>query len=107
MGNPFEQPRSQSPQEDTLDRVTAIYRESFESMLDKHNPYSETLAIKDDGSFDLMRPDGVPKYVDAKSPNELYEMAQRVEGTYPNLQFQFQRDPKGKWMKYTVSRKEQ
>ena len=72
-------------------------------------PYSETLKIKADGSFDTEeRVDGLhPEIIghsDIKDPNGLYALAQEVQRQYPGVVFSFEKDPEGKWMKYTVSK---
>ncbi|QQR78520.1 MAG: hypothetical protein IPJ68_05640 [Candidatus Moraniibacteriota bacterium] len=93
-----------NPYEVAKENFARIDANSFEDMLDTHNPYSETLLIEPDGKFARLRQDGVPKFVDEDTPASLYTMAQRVETKFPHLKFTFDRDPQGKWMRYTVTR---
>ncbi len=80
-------------------------RDSLESMLETHNPYSETFTIGPDGMFLDIRPDGVPRYFnESKTPEDLYRHAREIESRYPDLKFSFEQDPNGKWIKYAVSK---
>jgi len=79
-------------------------RNSIESMLETHNPYSETFTINPDGKFANMRPDGIPRYFDeSKTLEDLYRHAHEIESQCPHLKFTFDQDPNGKWIKYSVS----
>jgi hypothetical protein len=76
------------------------------NMLETHNPYSETFRIKPDGTFDeMIRMDGKLVYLGfAKTPQELYQIAEEIQKKHSEYKFNFETDPEGKWMKYTVSR---
>ncbi len=67
--------------------------------------YSETYLIKPDGSFDLIRSDGTNRYLmQVDTPNEFYQLAQEIEKINPEYHFNFEVDPEGKWLKYTVKK---
>ena len=78
----------------------------IKSILEGRSTYSETLLINPDGTLNLeQRPDGVRAYLgDANTPEELYKIAQNIEGKHPEFKFTFERGPEGNWIKYTVTK---
>ena len=70
------------------------------------DPYSETFKIMPDGTFNqTTRMDGSFRYlVIGDTPEELYQIAEEIQKKHSEYKFDFETDPEGKWMKYTVSK---
>jgi len=72
--------------------------------------YSETFQIKQEGSLDReKRMDGYIPYLviegNLKGPEDLYRLAYDISQEHPDLDISFNVDPSGKWIKYSVSKK--
>ena len=101
--------KRKSELERTKNFTTADHTEEFfASMLNDNQQYSETFKIKEDGEFDKVeRLDGSAVHMgEADTPAELYQLAKEIQDKHPEYQFTFESDPEGKWLKYTVSKKE-
>ncbi len=80
----------------------------FEGMFNEQGTYSETYKVLPDGTFDkTARPDGIPPLLggDVTTPDSLYTYMAEIQEMYPEYRFDFEKDPEGQWMKYTVSKK--
>jgi len=73
--------------------------------------WSETLKIKQDGKLDEMKRqnDDNPPYIlclkgadngFVETPDDLYELLYKVHQEYPQIDFKFEKDPKGEWIRY-------
>lgn len=84
-----------------------IAEETYKELLAHRDTYSEQLRIDANGSFDeLDRGDGqAPLMREANTPEELYRFAQEIERRNPDLQFSFEPDKEGRWLRYTVSKR--
>ncbi len=83
-------------------------KESIDDILKfcKLKSYSETLRIELNGKFDKTRVDGASVYMDfADTPEGLYQLASEIMKKYPDYHFDFDNDPEGRWVKYTVSKR--
>lgn len=79
--------------------------ESFlDSALKTQDPYSETLHIGADGTFDVSEKSSGRLRLETDTPAHLYELAARIQRKYPKYHFTFETDPEGKWMRCIVSR---
>lgn len=70
--------------------------------------YSETIQIGQRGNLITYDQDGNLKSIfahQAENAEALYELAQGVQKLSPDLNFQFEQDPEGKWIKYSVENK--
>lgn len=93
--------------ERTKDFTDADHAEDLlDSVIKVHNPYSETLKIKPNGKLDkLTRVDGKTVYLSyGDTAADLYKIAAEIEKKHPEYHFNFETDPEGKWIKYTVSK---
>jgi len=81
--------------------------EKLQAILSSHDSYSETYRIKPDGMFDVdsVERDG-PNLGYKDTPEGLYRTADEIQKKHPEYKFNFETDPEGKWMKYTVSKTE-
>ena len=82
-------------------------RDMLDDMLKKISPYSETFRIRDDGTFDTnKRLDNSLPYITpfVRTPENLYQIAKEISLKHPEYHFNFENDPEGKWMKYTISK---
>ena len=79
--------------------------EKLASLLDAYGSYSETYQILPSGMFDIesVSPDG-PNLGYKNTPEGLYEIVGEIQKNHPEYRFDFETDPEGKWMKYTVSK---
>lgn len=103
-----EEERRKFELERTKNFTNADYAEEFFADILTHtDSYSETFKIKDDGNFDgFERLDGSPVNMHgADTADELYKLAKDIQDKHPEYQFNFENDPEGKWLKYTVSKK--
>ncbi len=83
-------------------------------MLEKHNPYSETLIIESGGQLSEYREGeehlasyGLINFFDqARTPEDVYAAANKLEAENPQFKFSFETDPEGRWFKYTISKTE-
>jgi hypothetical protein len=67
------------------------------------NQYSETFVIKPNGGFDDIREDGKERFLNnPDTSEELYKIAAEIQKKNDKLHFNFETDPEGKWIKYTV-----
>ena len=71
--------------------------------------FSETLHIKSDGTLDYIRMGDIMPALfvvisDVKTVNEFYEVVKKFTEIYPEYKFNFETDPEGKWIKYSVSK---
>ena len=67
--------------------------------------YSEKLTVREKGDFELQNPDGslVSLFVHmAETPENLYFLSKQIQDKFPELEFNFEKDKYGKWIKYTV-----
>jgi hypothetical protein len=87
--------------------------DALEHMLRGKEMYTETYRMLPGGTFDktFRFDDSVPPYLislaDAEihTPEDLYQVAASVQSGHPEYQFDFEKDPEGQWMKYTVTKK--
>lgn len=104
-----EEERNQAELERTRGFTDADHAEDMlASMLESQSEYSETFKIKPDGNLDkINRLDGSPVYLGfGDTSEELMQMAQEIQNKHPEYQFNFENDPEGQWVKYTVSKSE-
>ena len=91
----------------------------FEEWLRHHTGlngiFSETMIIKPDGLFDEYNtfdknsklqtyPPISVMIGNLKNPNDLYKFAKELQDKYPNYKSSFEKDPEGKWIRYTVEK---
>lgn len=83
-----------------------LVEEFFTGVMRYQNPYSETFKIKSDGTFDKAERFGGSAFHigEAYTPEKLYRIAKDIQEKHPEYQFNFETDPQGKWLKYTVSK---
>ena len=76
----------------------------FDFALASKCSYSETCTIDEHGDLGFKDEEPFPIMVEAYKPADLYQLAKAVADKYSEFQFSFEKDPEGKWIKYTVSR---
>lgn len=79
----------------------------FEYFLNQASTYSETYKILPNGTFDKeKRLDGLPPLLDdnVNTPDDLYQFMSEIQAAHPEYKFDFERNPEGQWLKYTVSK---
>jgi hypothetical protein len=84
-------------------------------MLEKKPSYSERIPLKRDQSFDVIGdatefPLSTAQLIRSAHDMELtqkglYDLTEEISHLNPNLQFSFKRDPGGKWIEYSVEKK--
>lgn len=81
--------------------------EWFQDSIKGKNEYSETLLIDADGNINReKREDGHPPFIvtpgKIKTPEDLYQLLYKIKQEHLNLDFSFEIDKDGKWIKYMV-----
>ena len=70
--------------------------------------FSETISITPDGWLKLMDSDEKLKSLfvhhAVEGEEELFKLAKAIQNKSPEIKFNFERDPEGRWIKYTVNK---
>lgn len=85
-----------------------------EKIIRSKGKFSETIPLTGDGEIEMETPEGillsffvmkatVDQGVERRGEESLFQLAQRVNDRFPELQFGFEQDPERSWIKYTVT----
>lgn len=92
----------------TEDDVSSVAEALKKRVADQNGSLAETLGILSDGSIELPTKPGDKMvsffaHMGSGSIEELMHLALLIVEKYPELNFTFENDPEGKWIKYSVT----